>query len=111
MADLIVTPKSIGKLAEMLNQLTDTAEQGTTAVTHLKSKVWVSYGVSSGVVNESFVKAEKARRAVGESLQQSCADLALRLRVAADLYESVDAQAGSAVFTSVSPPAEAPAER
>lgn len=59
MDQLIVAPKKLAKLAEVLDELTGMAEQGTRSTDQLESKVWASYGVSSGVVNEWFVHAEK----------------------------------------------------
>jgi hypothetical protein len=92
MNDLVVTAGYLGTLAGQQDQAAEQIGAATTVTTDAKTSVWVSHGVASVSFNIAVVKAEAARRALGEHMKASATDLGAKLRIADDVYDDTDMQ-------------------
>ncbi|OBH39607.1 hypothetical protein A5692_00545 [Mycobacterium sp. E342] len=90
MANLNVDEKYLEQLATKQGQAAAKAEDAASAASNTETAVWVTHGVISGASNSAFVTAEKQRRGAGQNIRQHASDLAAKLRVAKQTYESVD---------------------
>ncbi len=90
MANLLVTPEYLEKLATRQDEASKKAADAAGAAANIEVAVWVTHGVISGVSNSSFTAAEKARRGAGGNISTATSDLAAKLRTASQTYSGVD---------------------
>ncbi|CQD21604.1 ESX-1 secretion-associated protein EspC [Mycobacterium europaeum] len=90
MADLIVTPEHLKKLATAQDQAATRASTAGTAGDNIKAAVWVTHGIVSGASNVAFTNAAAARKSTAEAMSKASTELSGKLRTARAVYQSAD---------------------
>ncbi|KAA1239356.1 ESX-1 secretion-associated protein, partial [Mycobacterium simiae] len=82
MADLVVTPENLARMATLQEQASAQAQTAAGAASNVEAGVWVTHGVASAFSNIAFTKAVAARASTGFAMKNSSAELAAKLRTA-----------------------------
>ncbi|SPM43461.1 ESX-1 secretion-associated protein EspC [Mycobacterium numidiamassiliense] len=94
MADLVVTPTHLDKLAATQDQAAAQATTAASAGSNVQVAAWVTHGVISGVSNVAFTGAAAARQKTAEAVSKASTELAAKLRTAKAVYTGTDDEAG-----------------
>ncbi|OBG68458.1 MULTISPECIES: ESX-1 secretion-associated protein [unclassified Mycobacterium] len=94
MADVVVQPDHLAKLATNQDQASTQAATAASAADNIEISTWVSHGVISAASNLAFTKAAGARKSTGDAMSAASKQLAEKVRTAKSVYASTDDQSG-----------------
>lgn len=92
MADVVVTPEHLAKLATNQDQASTDAASAASAADNLEVATWVSHGVVSAASNLAFTAAADARKSTAEAMSAASKQLGEKLRTAKNVYATTDDQ-------------------
>jgi hypothetical protein len=92
MADLLISPSILTKLADSQDAAAKDAQAAADALNGTGTDCWISHGVISGSSDGAFSTVEGIRKAAGTALADGSKGLAAKLRAAKQAYEGVDGE-------------------
>jgi hypothetical protein len=92
MENLNVDPDHLVRLAEYQAQAATDSASGAKSTDGTTFELWMTHGVISMATNKSGSAMISQRRAAGKAMAKAAAELAKKLRAAAQTYDSVDAE-------------------